>query len=402
MSVGRLPLGSGAGGAHDTPRAGGVPTTRSSGHGTPRDVQRVALGERPHEHCEQHLAQQASWVVNGSGGGPPLTSPQHTARSAALSSAAVSSEPWSWTSRASPRSSLSSSKDSLSSHSRLDSLVVGGTDDVCASMTAGRGGMANSNCSLHDANRAHLDLQRNLELMRFVISRENNKLRDLVQETHERLADISRMLEGGSSAAKLPETREPRRVEWRVRNLCSAITAALGGVANGTWQERKDFRLPEHPGLDFVLELQASLAPAITQSCTPSNGVHESDDALQPKLLLELSLEASGPARCEGPELHVALTIDFEGLADVGQKDCTESAEASLKPGSRGACCHCSVPLPPEIGAGTVMDLAVLCRAMVTPLHCLEDGPLQLRSSWEASDVVPLDVAPLERSFPPL
>jgi len=381
--VGRLPLGSGASGAHDTPRAGGVVTTRSSGHGTPRDVQRVALGERPHESCEQHPTQQASWVVSGTGSGPPHTSPQHTARSAALSSAAVSSEPWSWTSRASPRSSLSSSKDSMSSRSRLDSLVVGGTDDVCASMAAGRSGSC-----FHDANRAHLDLQRNLELMRFVIMRENNLLRDQVQETHERLADIRRMLEGGSPAAQLLQTREPRRVEWRIRNLCSAITAAPGGVAIGTWQERKDFRLPEHPGLDFVLELRASLAPAITQNCTSSAGVHESGDALQPKLLLELLLDASGPACCEGPELQVALTIEFEGLADVGQTDGIESAVAPLKPGFRGACCHRSVPLPSDVGAGTVMDLAVLCRATVTPLCYLEDEALQLRSSWEMSDLM--------------
>merc|ERR1712048_156579 len=49
--------------------------------------------------------------------------------------------------------------------------------------------------SRQDAGRDHLDLQKSLEVMRFVIMRENQKLKDLVQQAHEQLVEVKKELD---------------------------------------------------------------------------------------------------------------------------------------------------------------------------------------------------------------
>merc|ERR1719512_52127 len=109
MSIGRLPLTARSSSSNlETPRTGGGFTARSSGErGTPRDAQRLALGERPSRESIQLREPEIPRLEWGSAAGAPLLSPQHTARSAALSS-----EPWSRT--------PSSEGDSLSSRSRFE------------------------------------------------------------------------------------------------------------------------------------------------------------------------------------------------------------------------------------------------------------------------------------------
>eukprot|EP00928_Gymnodinium_smaydae_P082419 TRINITY_DN65762_c0_g1_i1.p1 TRINITY_DN65762_c0_g1~~TRINITY_DN65762_c0_g1_i1.p1 ORF type:complete len:259 (-),score=60.59 TRINITY_DN65762_c0_g1_i1:19-795(-) len=205
----RLALSARSNSSMETPRTGGY-TARSSGgeRGTPRDPQRLALGERPaSSSCtgaagpppEAVLALPrppaegcgagAGAMVAGVGGYPPILSPQHTGRS---------TSEWSRT----PPSS--SQGDGLSSR---DSWAVGGFDDAGAS-AAGLGA-----AQLHAAPPAmvaqpqppqscypsafdpecpkhHHDLSKRLEVMRFVIMRENAKLSENLQRTLDSIAEL--------------------------------------------------------------------------------------------------------------------------------------------------------------------------------------------------------------------
>merc|ERR1719436_2349040 len=121
----------------------------------------------------------------------------------------------------------SSQGDTLSSRSRQDSLA-----DVpvgpCASHGAapGEGAPARLSGSFdtpqgHEVGRYHLDLQKSLEVMRFVIMRENQKLKDIVQQVHEDIAAVRAKVECLPAAGEpiaVPRT-EPCCIVWRLRQV---------------------------------------------------------------------------------------------------------------------------------------------------------------------------------------
>ncbi|CAK0792292.1 unnamed protein product, partial [Prorocentrum cordatum] len=238
----------------ETPRTA---TARSLGEketGTPRDAVRLALlDERPREPRERGAEQPLA------GRGSAAASPKCSARSAGPSTEAA----WSTT----PPSQCDSPTSARSQ--RPDSGRGGcGADDAAeasappqrqrAWTVGGAEGLQHS----ADPSRFHLDLQKRLEVIRFVTMRENQKLKDAVQQVREQIA--RRGLELGCDPhagrppppppASTPPPRWPQRVHWRVDG------AAL---SSGAPPPRHGLALPGCPGVSLELALEP--APGAAQ-----------------------------------------------------------------------------------------------------------------------------------------
>jgi len=360
-----LPLTARSSSSLETPRTGGGFTARSSGEkGTPRDAQRLALGERPRD--EVPPVRPEGWT----GAAPPILSPQHTARSVGLSS-----EPWSMT--------PSSQGDSLSARSRLDCYSCGGLEDAPWSAMGAHavawhhGGQAASAAAAaeaqaaaqaaaqqgppggYDHNRCCLDLQKNLEVMRFVIMKENQKLKELVQQSRIAQAEAKQVLE--STLAQAGASREPLQIEWFVRSIDDALAPGYWGL-----QEQEEFRAPELPEAGVRLQLRASPAAA-----------HESADGVAARgapVSLELGLEVIGRS-APGLELQASLAIETEEEAAAAA-----SQFRGASPGQVGAYVRHGKPATTcrtwPAGACTAV-----CRAEVERAWPRPGEPLLLQSS---------------------
>lgn len=270
----------------ETPRTGGGYTARSSGErGTPRDPQRLALGERPRDD----IPRPEGWV------GPSLLSPQLTARSsAAVSSAAVSSEPWSMT--------ASSQGDGPSS----SDLHYGGEESA---NTAYQPSELQPRHQSYLANQDdHMDLQKSLEVMRFVIVKENQKLKDLLRSAHGKISEINKQLEQCPPERDqyLAPARESSYVEWRIQKLGEVSALPLCPCGGETYQ----FSLTDFLGVDFTarfFQWKSDVAEPLSESLP-----------LQaPSRSCEVVLEVGGA--CDNLDLSIALAMRWE-LGDDGHE----------------------------------------------------------------------------------
>ncbi|CAK0792291.1 unnamed protein product, partial [Prorocentrum cordatum] len=216
-------------------------------------VRLALLDERPREPRERGAEQPLA------GRGSAAASPKCSARSAGPSTEAA----WSTT----PPSQCDSPTSARSQ--RPDSGRGGcGADDAAeasappqrqrAWTVGGAEGLQHS----ADPSRFHLDLQKRLEVIRFVTMRENQKLKDAVQQVREQIA--RRGLELGCDPhagrppppppASTPPPRWPQRVHWRVDG------AAL---SSGAPPPRHGLALPGCPGVSLELALEP--APGAAQ-----------------------------------------------------------------------------------------------------------------------------------------
>jgi len=334
----------------------------------------------------------------------------------------------------------SSQGDSLSARSRIESLVYAsaGSEEAMASQPVVPAPV------LQAAPEATpvLNLQRQLEVMRFVIISENQKLKDLVKQADERLGDVRRQLDmaagagNGTSAGSNAGTGAgtsplacaweaasdklavparlsgPRCVEWRLRNVGEALRHSPA-----SWRERKEFRLPEFPGLDFTLELRSLTEEGLQQPHQPWAAVANSGSSRPPVVsatpssaggypsasaqaapvaascgACELLLEAAGAAP-GGLELCASLSLSLE-RAD-GTQEAWPAASfqgrtseppapagpVALRHGGRAA--H-RQSWPPALTSCSDGDLTVVCRVKLEA-PCQPSGPMCLRSTFEPS-----------------
>eukprot|EP00929_Paragymnodinium_shiwhaense_P073839 TRINITY_DN37724_c0_g1_i1.p1 TRINITY_DN37724_c0_g1~~TRINITY_DN37724_c0_g1_i1.p1 ORF type:complete len:276 (+),score=23.83 TRINITY_DN37724_c0_g1_i1:58-885(+) len=221
---GWLPLTARSNGSFDTPRtAGGGYTARSSGgeRGTPRDAQRFPLGERPREYDVPRLE---GWQPQ------PISSPQHTGRS----TIGCYSSDWSRT----------PSSEAWTDRSRIESVIGDDAPLACQSAQVS-----------HEASKqAYLDLQKSLEVMRFVIMRENQKLRDSMRSSQEELEDLQtftrsppppRLPPPPVDCHEAPLQAAPHRVQWLVNRPVDTGTVA-----------RRFLAIPAYPGLELLISLR--------------------------------------------------------------------------------------------------------------------------------------------------
>mmetsp|Transcript_106612 Transcript_106612/g.299547 ORF Transcript_106612/g.299547 Transcript_106612/m.299547 type:complete len:452 (-) Transcript_106612:105-1460(-) len=403
---GRLPLtarsNSSSLNLNETPRtAGGGYTARSAGggeRGTPRDPQRMALGERRSARDRESVEA----ICAGIGGAPSVVtgsgalSPQHTARSAALSS-----EPWSTT--------PSSKSDALSSRSRSDSLHGYSVplDDFAPSI--GQAGLpfGGSRCfpigdglSLRsstfvcppasdlDSAKYSVDLMRNLEVMRFVIMKENSKLKDLLKQLQINVAELRdhalRFQRGG------------RSIEWLIedaRELCELSRAD----PDARFCERQSFRLLDHPGVDFTLSfypIAGAGASADPAQELPPSPLATSACLASGNDLCELVLDVVGPT-CDGRKLRLGLSIDVEvsKVCAAGEVGCAKTAAftRTMINGAGQARCTKAWPSVASLpNGGTQLHghrpaTKVFCRLEVEDLTW-GPGKLSLRTSNSGGD----------------
>eukprot|EP00927_Polykrikos_kofoidii_P070685 TRINITY_DN67093_c0_g1_i1.p1 TRINITY_DN67093_c0_g1~~TRINITY_DN67093_c0_g1_i1.p1 ORF type:complete len:372 (+),score=49.06 TRINITY_DN67093_c0_g1_i1:72-1187(+) len=332
---------------------GGGFTSRSGGEkGTPREPQRLALGERPRDNDVPRM----DWVR------PSSHSPQDTARSAALSS-----DPWSMT--------PSSQGDGLSSRSRSDSVTHQYDDaiglqirDAFASADA-RGRQTDSRES---EPHYQIDLSKSLEVMRFVIMKENLKLRERMQQTHDNITELRKELEaagpsteqvegsvepncsaaiGGRSALVMAESNH---VEWRIEQI------DINPSKTRNHREVARFRLPMFPDMDFTLTFHAN---SVNGDGPPScDVIADVSGSIWSRLALRIMLS-----------LTIEMNNDNKSELDAGAK----SASAVVLLGGRAdsrASCTVKRPWPrfpsratdtEEREGGGIEKVAVVCRVEV-------------------------------------
>mmetsp|Transcript_9173 Transcript_9173/g.17134 ORF Transcript_9173/g.17134 Transcript_9173/m.17134 type:complete len:416 (+) Transcript_9173:42-1289(+) len=373
------PLTSRSGSSHETPRNGGGFTARSSGgeKGTPRDAQRLALGERPRDGSDSR--------AEGWSGGP-LVSPQHTARSAALSS-----EPWS---------------ASLSSRTGSGSLDLAAEDIALGVQHPGE--LQHQRAAADSMGAAyHLDLQKSLEVMRFVIMKENQKLKDFIQQTRDAITEMGEQLEGqtaraitntataagavaagaavgaaaggvaesvdaawhsGKSASPNTQCQELCHVEWCIQNVGEAL---ISGQRHGDSEycERTKFR---RRGLEFELRFYP-LATATIDVANPA-AARQYEAVLDVWASTDSASASSGLAA--SADLRVALSVSADADAHG-----TVSAVAVLQGMGRVAC-RGAWPLLHASSGGVGLPANVICRVHVEELCGWGPGRLHLHSSW--------------------
>lgn len=307
----------------ETPRTGGGFTARSSGNerGTPRDPQRLALGER--------LPARDGWT-----GVAPNLSPQHTARSSQWSSMTPSSQ-----------------GDGLSSRSRSDS---GGAGYAYAPEYEPA-----PRPSEMDPHRYQMDLLKSLEVMRFVIMKENYKLKELVTEAQERVTELNGQLGTPEPLPELPlPAPEPCRVEWRVHSP-DATSEADGPEACS--EVRSSFKLPRFPHTSFALEFYPRASGP--DSDASSGG------------FCELALDVHGEQGSR-LDLRIGLQLEMRGERGEALQGDASSSQAVLRGDGRASCvCRWLV--------GAAVPL-VVCHIEVGEVHW-PAGRLCLQSAWPSS-----------------
>lgn len=388
LLVGRLPLTARSNSSLETPRTGGGFTARSAGErGTPRDAQRLALGERPRGDVPPREALDALRLEGGLVGAP-LLSPQHTARSVTLSS-----EPWSRTPSSQGDSLSSRSRFDTQMSARLDSLSYCGAPEELPSNNGASGRphvglLPDAQCHTHGADRYHLDLQKNLEVMRFVIMRENQKLKDLVQQVREQLCEAEGDLAQASCAHQFCRTYRTSAqghhpVEWRLEHIGGRLAALCRGSA-GTCVASEDlvFTMPPCAQIRATVSarrLAAEGRDGVTaEACPPKLAAAEgplsaaagsaSHGEALPGACAELSLEVRGP-RCVGAELSAAL------FADLGWG--TERPELARLADSGVTTCALA---PRELAA--IASGALVCRIETKATATCLAAAVQLQSTW--------------------
>lgn len=324
---GRPPLTSRSGNSSniETPRTGGGYTARSSGNerGTPRDPQRLALGERPPARGADF------WAA-----GAPMLSPQHTARSAS-----VSSEQWS----SMTPSSLGSSR------SRSDS-----------------GGIAYAyapeydpapRTSEHEPHRYQMDLLKSLEVMRFVIMKENYKLKELVSEAQERVSELNDQLGTPEPLPEVLPAPEACRVEWHVHSPDVSNAASNVDGPEACSEVRSSFTLTRFPHTSFALEFYPRAASDAADS--------------HPGGSCELALDVHG-GRGSRLDLRIGLLLEMRG--EHGEQLQSASSSQIVLHGDGRTSCVCSWPVCAAVSL-------VVCRIDVEEVHWTA-GRLCLQSTW--------------------
>lgn len=323
---GRPPLTSRSGNSSniETPRTGGGYTARSSGNerGTPRDPQRLALGERPPARGAEY------WAA-----GAPMLSPQLTARSGSMSS-----EQWS-----------SMTPSSLSSRSRSDSggVAYGYAHEYDPAPRTAE----------HEPHRYQMDLLKSLEVMRFVIMKENYKLKELVSEAQERVAELNDQLGTPEPLPEVLPAPEPCRLEWHVHGPDASSAGSNVDGPEACSEVRSSFTLPRFPQSSFALEFYPRAAPDAADS--------------HPGGSCELALDVHG-TRGSRLDLRIGLRLEMRG--EDGELSQSASSSQIVLHGDGRTSCVCSWP----VGAAVPL---VICYIDVEEVHWTA-GRLCLQSSW--------------------
>lgn len=268
----------------------------------------------------------------------PLLSPQHTARSNALSSE--------------PCRTPSSQCDSLSSRScrevsaRLDSLKY----DDGSSATGVSSGAAPPSASAAEDASSYKDLTRYLEIMRTVIQSENQKLRDSIHCAQLQLTDLSR------SSSSWTEHSERVLFGWRLERPQELLRGP-------NLTAEKHFSPSSHPGIE--LHLGFRIIPHGRGDGTPER--NRSSTADEPReTICEFVLGMGGVAQDECFRISASLVLRHKLLGELGlgyQTICFSSGTGSA---SSGAGCisderqpvHCSLSwqLPRPLAACFALD----------------------------------------------
>lgn len=222
-----------------------------------------------------------------------------------------------------------------------------------------------------------MDLQKSLEVMRFVIMRENQRLRDKIQQMQEQLADVRRQALGGamagSQAAPVASSLGGCTVEWRLELAGGRLAPSAGG--NGRHEmatercELAEFTLPQMPGIGFVLRFFPT-----TSECPDDHGQHSAAARQSNRQQLglttldscALTLDVIGPDFLQSMELQVALSIL------VGEQPLVASAQRDslIRVGGR---LRCSSKWP--CGATLQGQRCVVCRVDVIGANARSTGP---------------------------
>lgn len=367
MSIGFLPLTARSSSSNnlETPRTGGGLTARSGGErGTPRDAQRLALGERPSRESIQRRSSDIPCAGAGSEWGCPTVSgaPILSPRAHSI---AYSSEPWSRT--------PSSQGDSLSSRSRfdhsarLDSLSYSAPCEEVHGMGAmSAASVANAQAQAHESSRPyHLDTQKSLEVIRFVIQKENQKLKDLVQQARDGLSEVEKEFTSMPCRHELCQHLKgtqpgPRVLEWRLEHIGGQVKALCSAGGSG---DPLEFKFSDGPGLELRLSFQADRSPDDLQKASPSGGCL-------------LKVEVAGPCWSQ-TEITTRLCLDVS--VEQGNVVNQHRMDLGMVRGV-GQASHVLTRHMAELLASG----SVVCRVEIKAAHCAV-GPLNLYSEWPSS-----------------
>lgn len=327
-------------GAASSGSGGGI-TARSWGEkGTPRDAQRLALGER-------RPSMNGDWSGAGN-------SPQQTARSVAMSS-----EAWS-----DPSTSRGACLESLrySQHLRRPSM------DGASSQAGYQQQVPVGPCV---SSSTHLDMQRHMEIIRHTIVREHAQLREKADHADELLAELKSQppLQADKLTAELTSgSMLQDDIVWNINRVCATCICAdnqASGLSCGS-QETLD----AYPSVrwNLVLQLQAntseSEAGAETCAC-----------------MCNFTVQVTSSR--EAPELDVLVTLFVCIRSSTG---CVEELGPEVTANLRGTGGRVFWSAPWPFPFGEEVDLT--CHVEVRDSIFRRVGPLPLRQlpdggTWE-------------------
>jgi len=333
-------------GACSSGSGGGITALSSGERGTPRDAQRLALGER-----------RPSMGGDWAGGG---NSPQHTARSIAMSSEA-------WSDPSTSRGCLESLR--YSQHLRRPSM------DGALSQQQGQAGYQQQlpPASPAASGSTQMDMQRHMEIIRHTIVREHAGLREKADHADELLAELKTgpLLQGDKQGDKhVAELRGgPMLQDEVVLNLdrvCASDACSNDQGLSCGFQESLDAYPSVRWNLDFRLQANTSASKLGAEACAWTCNF---------TVQVTTSEEAS--------ELDVLVTLFVCVRRSTGWM---EELGSEVTANLRGSGGQASWSAPWPFPSGVEADLA--CHVQVRDSLFRRAGPLPLRQlpdggTWE-------------------
>lgn len=318
-------------GAASSGSGGGI-TARSSGErGTPRDAQRLALGER-------RASINGDWTGAGN-------SPQHTARSMAMSS-----EAWS-----DPSTSRGGCLESLRYFQHLRRPSMDG-----ALSQAGYQQQVPVSPSV--SSSAHLDMQRHMEIIRHTIVREHAQLREKANHADELLEALKSRppLQADKLTAQLmsgPVLQDEIVLKInRVCAKCACTDNQASGLSCGS-QESLDAYPTVHWNLDFQLQANTTESKVGAEACAWT---------------CNFTLQVTSSR--EAPELDVLVTLLVCIRRSMG---CVEELGPEVTANLRGTGGKVFWSAPWPFPSGDEVDLT--CHVEVRDSIFRRVGPMPLR-----------------------
>lgn len=253
----------------------------------------------------------------------------------------------------------------------------------------------------------HMDLQKSLEVMRFVIMKENQKLKEQLQKSRTGLADLSEQLDARADSPCVPQqppsgpssriacgeyakcavtgewrlahtiscSRSPSCIEWCLRDVADVLV--LGQSTTDSVQSfTQSFRLPAFADLDFQLRFYPWSPSSLAEQAAGYSALHTVSDAQrEPQRVCELQLEV--PGQSVSLELRIGLSIRIEGMTDM---ETSQPVKTVLSGGGRVSCVETWPSGWPA--CANAAAAIVICRAEIEELSW-GPGHLSLRSNWQ-------------------